>query len=46
MLGDLRLQASDVSELIYNPAPVRAPAVQDLKKSGKKGAPKAPVFFE
>jgi hypothetical protein len=45
VFGDLRLRGSDVSELIYNPAPARAPAVQD-PKTAKKGPPKAPVFFQ
>jgi hypothetical protein len=45
VFGDLRLRGSDVSELIYSPAPVRPPAVKD-PKTVKKGPPKAPVFFE
>ena len=40
-LGDLRLPVKAVSELIYDPAPIRAPVVAAAKKPAQKTAPDA-----
>lgn len=41
VLGDLRLPVKAVSELIYDPAPIRAPVVAAAKKLAQKTAPDA-----